>query len=514
MGSTPTWATFYQMLQQMQSQGLPPPMPPGPNDWVNNVQPDGSLAGAQVTPTPPGYGTPGGSHTVGNPPAQAPNPGAVAGQSVGGPLGAITGQAAYQAMTGSAPSAATTAASSAPAASTAASAGTELIGPPEFVGPPEFIGPQMPATGTSWFSSYGAPALGAAGIALGSYGMYDLLKNREPSDLKATTQGAASGAALGAGLGSFVPVVGTGIGAAIGAGVGGLAGLASSQFGSGKDFHQRARDGVRSELVNTGFLNPDYTLTLPDGTTFDWGKDGNARLPNEGKDPITGQDWRHYYDVDWSKGGNIGGLVAAANPLAAVFARGDKNLTEHLAGYIVNTAAQSSDPLAAIQAMIEKAGMGHDQIYGAVHLLSKSQGGPLADNLADAYKNGLDQMYGVGAYEGQGSQLGTPDIQYGQKPVIKPPKPVMPATQGGEDDEETPQASPSAATPPQGAVGNAQPKPMPRSPFVGSPMHGGTQGLVGGQKQGPFIASKQRISPGVWQDQKGQYLSKTGVRGK
>ena len=254
------------------------------------------------------------------------------------------------------------------------------------------------------------PALGAAGLAAGAAtGAAQIggIKNIADSQKMSVPQAAALA----------LPTFGASL----------LYNPIHNLFSSSKDKDQHSRDGVREKLVEVGFLNPDYSLTLPDGSAFDFGKDGNARLPNEGVDPLTGEPWRHYYDVDWSKEGkNIGGVVAAVNPLAAAFANGDKKLTRDLAGYLTNAATQGGDPIQNIMSFVEKAGMDHDKLYGAIHLMSKSQGGSLDDGTADAYKNGLDQLYGVGAYKGKGSQLGAPPNRPGDKepasnPVSNPP---------------------------------------------------------------------------------------------
>jgi len=113
-----------------------------------------------------------------------------------------------------------------------------------------------PAQGAAPFSSYIAPGLG---IAAGTYGLYDLTKNRESSDLKAGFQGAASGAALGAGLGSVIPGAGTLIGGAIGAGAGALYGLATSLFGGDGDKWKTEKNNL-NDLRDSGVYIPDNLL--------------------------------------------------------------------------------------------------------------------------------------------------------------------------------------------------------------------------------------------------------------
>ena len=492
------------------------------NAWINNQNPDGSLRGAQVTA------------------AQAPrDPMVQAGMNAGnetlqqwgerpGPQQgnqAPLQQAGFLGGPPAAPSLASATFNPASAPGVPSLAAANFI-PPGAPGTPEVLSaltgsapgaPSSPEllgasfTPNTWFSSIAPYLQGAAvaGIGAATLGAgYNALRNSEFSSKNPIT-GLKEGIKATGPL-NFVPVLGQ---------LPWAAGALGAMFGSGKDKDQHARDAVRGELVQTGFLNPDYTFTLPDGTAFDFGKDGNAQLPNSGMDPLTGKDWRHYYDVDWSKEGS-GGVVAAANPLAAAFARGDKKLTRDFAGMITNAATQGGDPTKNIQAMIQKAGLDHDKLYGLVHLMSKSQGGNLDDATADAYKNGLDQMYGVGAYSGRGG-LGTPDIQPGQKPQPQQPQPQpvqqAPGPQQGNRPGATvlPQAVPQPAQPNRQqllsqvsrpgvasspSTGNVQQ--ATKSPFISSPLN-----------QGGGVLGRQRISPGVYQDDRGTYKSKTGQRG-
>ena len=261
-------------------------------------------------------------------------------------------------------------------------------------------------------------------------------------------------------------------------------------FGSRKGTEQLNRDAVRKMLKEKGFIDDKYQIQFDDGS-FDIGKDG-------------GEPW---YNVDFTRP-NIGGVVAAVQPLAAFIAGGDKKLTNDFAGYLTNAAMAGKDPMQRVQQMMDKTGMGHDQIYGAIHLMS--QPGPNGEDpvldqaTADAYKNGLDQLYGVGAYEGQGPKFGTPPANLGipqQKPGSGPVTGTP--TSGQEGNKLSPAQRlgvNGATTPPPSGV--QHPTDVKRSPFISSANYSGGSGIVG----------KQRISPGVWADAKGQYLSKTGQR--
>jgi hypothetical protein len=108
-------------------------------------------------------------------------------------------------------------------------------------------------------------------------------------------QGGLAGAQLGAGIGSFLPGVGTAIGAGIGAALGGAYGLVSGLSGSGKGMRQMVRDKWRDAIQEQGIqlFDDKYQGKLPDGSTFDWGKDKFAFGKGEGQidleNPVVGK---------------------------------------------------------------------------------------------------------------------------------------------------------------------------------------------------------------------------------
>ncbi len=162
----------------------------------------------------------------------------------------------------------------------------------------------------------------------------------------------------------------------------------SNEFGSGKDKDQLARDAVRARMKETGFLGPDegdYNLTLPDGSMFDIGKDGDNKL----------------YNVDFSQAG-VDGVVRAVDPLAAIMTGGDAKLSRDYAGYFTNASMGGADPLANARALYEKAGLDHSSAYGNVWNLYNA--GKLDAARRDGYLDSLDQAFGVGAYAGTGPQ--------------------------------------------------------------------------------------------------------------
>jgi hypothetical protein len=508
--------------------------PQGGNGWINGVQPDGSIAGAQVS-------------TNYRPPQQQQAPSTTeqvtgAGASI---AGNVAGHYAANQLNGlfsnPAPAASTApaAASAAPAAPAVVEAGftganaanatmdagtwgAQAVNDYNMIvdagsnaaslgaeGAAANAAAQEAAAGTPWFDVGGPSYAGYLGAAasVASLAMNwddwkakgnDYLATRGEQQIAEAVGNYFTGGLAGAanqGIRAVAPHFMNEVDEF--ATKYGLLGNVVRAFGSSKDKDQLNRDKVRGEMKQFGFLDPDYTLTLPDGTKFDFGKDGNARLPNDGVDPISGQPWRHYHDVDWSKGGSPG-VVAAVNPLAAAMSHGDEKLTKDFAGYLTNAVTASGDPMENIRYVMDKAGFDHDKLYGTLHLMSKSQGGNVDDELINAYKNGLDQTFGVGAYAGKGPQFGTPDIQPGQKPAYKTGGQVAPV--------EVPKASntqvsnPQAGSPQQRVEGRKSPFTGPRSGVLAA-----SPNPAGG---------RVRLSPGVWQDPQGVYNSKTGTRGQ
>ncbi|NDC96538.1 hypothetical protein EB077_14635, partial [bacterium] len=63
---------------------------------------------------------------------------------------------------------------------------------------------------------------------------------------------------------------------------------------SGKSEAQQIRDDYRGFLKAEGVADDNYNVTLADGSTFDIGKDGKAKLTN-----ADGKTSRRYYEIDW-----------------------------------------------------------------------------------------------------------------------------------------------------------------------------------------------------------------------
>lgn len=222
-------------------------------------------------------------------------------------------------------------------------------------------------------------------------------------------------------------------------------------FGSSKGKAQLARDSLRKDMMASGFIGPDYKATLSSGASLDFGKDGGARLKNVGTN-IDGKGERHYHDVDFSRSGSDR-LTAGLDPLGEYFAQegGHGKRRSDMTGYLVNLAQSGGDERGNAMEEIERAGLDHDKLYGWVHMNEKLIG----KERADSYKNSLDELYSRGAYEG------------GNRPS---------SSNGGKS---FPGAKSASLPQPAAAAGG-----------------------------------RVRISPGVYKDAKGTYLSKSGERGR
>ncbi len=196
------------------------------------------------------------------------------------------------------------------------------------------VAPSMTVSGESVgaASTAGTIASGVGQIASfagAAYSAFNLFKNFGKSS---PIVGAVQGATVGAYIGSMiVPGAGTVIGGALGAVAGGLLGL----FHTGKHKDQIARDKVRDMLQQGGIIDENWSLTLADGSKYDIGKDGGAKLKN-----ADGTS-RHTYDVDFSDP-RVGEVIGLINPLTVLMTSGDPKLTADFTGYFTNAALSNA----------------------------------------------------------------------------------------------------------------------------------------------------------------------------
>ena len=295
----------------------------------------------------------------------------------------------------------------------------------------------MQAAAPGWLGA-GGPLATAGGVAAGAATGYEQFKGAQNflkgDDLSFTEQAALA-----------LPTFGMSF----------LANPITKMFGSSKGKEQLSRDEVRKMLKERGIIDEEYRIQNADGSTFDIGKDGGEPL----------------YNLDLTDGNKLA-MIPAADALTAILTGGNKKLTSDFAGYFVNAATSSGDPTQNLMSYFQKLGLDHDTAYGQIHLMSQPQkdgdgneSKPLLDKeTADAYKNSLDQFFGVGAYAGGNKPAGgggpapAPSVA-APKPAPVAPPPVKP-----------PMQTTTAAPKPQAAVAPA-PRPSPAAPQPQKPMN-------------------------------------------
>ena len=166
-------------------------------------------------------------------------------------------------------------------------------------------------------------------------------------------------------------------------------------FGSKKHGDQKQRDSVRSQLRNAGFFDKDekgnqtWNVTMG-GNTFEWG-DGRRYVPNQGVN-IDGKTERRMHDVDWSRA-DSGSLVGALNPLGYLMGGGSSRSGD-FTGYATNTLQGSS---ANPSDMYQRAGYDWGSARHGIQGLYDQ--GKIDEGKRDAFFNGLDEVFGQGAYK-------------------------------------------------------------------------------------------------------------------
>ncbi len=164
-----------------------------------------------------------------------------------------------------------------------------------------------------------------------------------------------------------------------------------SLFGSGKGKDQVQRDAVRKILRESGFLGDpkaeDWNLENPDGTSFDIGKDGGARLG----------DGRRYFDVNTETQGNA---IGSVNPLAYLITGGNEKLATEFSGYFTNTVTQgagATDPkVANLNALDKYKKAGFDTAEKAIAGIDDLlKAGKIDEQKAQAFKGGIATVFGT-----------------------------------------------------------------------------------------------------------------------
>lgn len=161
-------------------------------------------------------------------------------------------------------------------------------------------------------------------------------------------------------------------------------------WGSTKSDGQIYRDRVRKSMKGYGLLDDKYNLTLADGTKFDFGLDGGARLTN-----AKGEK-RRYQDVDFSDK-LAADSVWKTNPLGYLFTAGrgtkDMRTETDIVGALTNAVTQNSktseDVDKKIRDLYAKAGFRTRQdAYAGLDGLVKAK--RINEDMAAKLKNGVN----------------------------------------------------------------------------------------------------------------------------
>lgn len=152
--------------------------------------------------------------------------------------------------------------------------------------------------------------------------------------------------------------------------------VAGSLFGSGKDQDQQDRDRIRASMVESGFLDPEYNVSLAGGQKFDIGRDGSEQL----------------YNIDLSAPDASRDLNLVA-PLAKILTGGDEKLGSDFSGYLTNAVRSSGDPLANAKELYAKAGITSWE-QGRQALQELKDAGSISDQELAVYDQGLANIFG------------------------------------------------------------------------------------------------------------------------
>lgn len=229
-----------------------------------------------------------------------------------------------------------------------------------------------PASGEAASAAGGLPFAPAAATAVGTYlagkSAYDALKGKPVSNSPAGIAGRVQ----------------------LGVSTGGLSELARpflGNIGGGKGKDQTGRDQIRGNLQSGGLLDDNYNITLADGSKFNIGQDGGAKLTN------TDGSTRPVYNTD--PGNPLAtNAIAWANPLAEMLTGGDPKKRSDFAGYFANAALSNAknenDVKANIQAFYQNSGLTKEGAQAQLQSLLSA--GKIDQQTSDVYQASINQM--------------------------------------------------------------------------------------------------------------------------
>lgn len=172
--------------------------------------------------------------------------------------------------------------------------------------------------------------------------------------------------------------------------------IAKAVLGSSKDDAQIFRDRYRKSLQKAGVIDDKFQYKGADGSSFDMGLDGGARLKNVGAN-IDGEMDRGAYDVDFSNP-LAGKTVGYLNPLTAITLGGPNNdrankLHSDATGMFTNAAlanAKSEDDVRreAIAMYLKNGLDSREKAIGALDAIKDKVGDKYG-----AYAHGINSLY-------------------------------------------------------------------------------------------------------------------------
>jgi hypothetical protein len=249
------------------------------------------------------------------------------------------------------------------------------VSTPNVLGASRVPGTQA-ASATGGLGSVLTPALGAAGVIGGGYGLARDFGERTP------VSGALSGASIGGGaalLGAPLGPVGIGL-AALGGGL-----LGSIKTGKHED--QKKRDKFRDRLQEIGVaFKPEgsgsHHIKTAEGVDFDIGLDGGYQ--DERGDAL--------YNLDFNNE-TTGKTIGLLNPLMMALSGGDEKSTSDFVGYFTNAIEQTGgDPLANARKFYDDAGLDQLGAYEALDELRAND--KISSNEHAAFLNGVNTVFG------------------------------------------------------------------------------------------------------------------------
>lgn len=230
-----------------------------------------------------------------------------------------------------------------------------------------------------------------------------------------------------AGLGTAGTVLSAAAGAVGGGVVGGLLG----HVWGGKSKAQKQRDSERQALKDMNVAHPDAKtghgafVTLADGTEYDIGKDGHAKVPN-----LEGGGSRPAYNTDPTDKAT-GQAIGWTQPLAVLaLGQGQGKGKDDMTGYLAN--AVQSNAKGDLEKIRQNAlslmrGMGISQGQAIQRLDQLRAAGRITDADYGAFVNGINTLIGhaLPANEQPNGGIQVPVITInmpGQPQPVKPPE--------------------------------------------------------------------------------------------